>query len=665
MTKFFRHLFFFGAVLGFSISAWAQYTVSVAGLEKPFSENASFFTSPADSAGQGVDILHYDVHLEPNFETGFLQGECRISLRITASLPKNRLYFNLQDLQVDSALVGETRLPFFVRNSYLILLLSDGISAADTFSVRIFYHGFPTNDGFGGYFSSPKIVYTVGEGLFTQPPSMTHRWLPCVDRPDDKATLAMHVRVPQGISVGSNGVQQKAVPLGDALQEVGWREDFPIATYLFSIGAARFVRFKQIYVTTKGDSIPIEYFIFPEDSLIARADVQNLPDMLEFFSEKFGPYPFKKYGMLEAPMQGAMEHQTLTTISDRLITGDRRYEGVVAHELAHQWWGDCVTLSDWGEIWLNEGFATYSDALYTEHAYGEKAFRKKMHQFAFLYFREDEQVGRFPIVNPRKMWGHTVYEKGAWVLHMLRGVVGDARFFEILRGYRRAHAYKNATIADFQSVAETVYGSALDWFFHEWLFEAGYPTYTFQWESRPLPDGPVSVRVQIRQIQTLAPLFKMPVTLRFEFADSTTDRVIWVEHAETDRRFTFEVGPQQVKFDPDGFVLKKLINYSETVTQAVFGLQPPFPNPFRPASTAEGVKIFFWSRPSGEPIELEIFDSRGRRVRRLLGGKRPPGVGRIVWDGRNNRGRLVAGGLYFCSLRQGDQRSVKKILVLR
>ncbi len=666
MNRFSLYLIFF--VLfgwGLPIPNWAQEFVSVSELEKPQLSEKHFEETPGDSAGWHFDVLHYDVQIEPNFETGFLQGSCRILLKLKGTLPHNRLYFNLKNLQVDSVRLGTLAAEKTQKSGTLIISLPPDFAGTDTLSVQIDYSGFPQNDGFGGYFSSPKIVFTVGEGLYTSPPSMTRYWMPCVDRPSDKATLTLRVRVPAAISVGSNGLLQKTTLLTSTLKEVDWEEKFPIATYLMSVGASHFARFRQVFLPAQGDSIPLEYFVYPSDSTNVRNDVHNLPDMLRFFSEKFGPYPFKKYGMLEAPMQGAMEHQTLTTISDRLFTGDRRYEGVYAHELAHQWWGDCVTLTDWGEIWLNEGFATYSDMLYTEHAYGEKAFRERLDKAAFLYFREDEQVGRFPVLNPLKMWGHTVYEKGAWVLHMLRGVVGTARFFKILQTYHQRYAYGNATTVDFQSVAEELFGKPLDWFFHQWLFEAGYPTYTFQWKPLPLSDGEVKVTVTVRQIQTLAPLFKMPVTLRFVFDDSTIDRVLWVEQTKTDSSFRFSQVPQRVIFDPEDFILKKLIDYSETYPKSAFGLEEPFPNPFKPEVDLAGLIVRFWNRASGQPVRLEIFNLLGQKVRTLLSGAQPPGAGKVIWHGKSDWKDQLPSGLYFCLLHQGHSRSVKKIVLER
>ena len=648
---------------------FAQGLISVSSLEKPVRSASPAIPGnrPDDRAGRGINILKYSVYLEPSFLTKSLYGKCTLTFEITDAIPDSTVRLNLVNLKVDSVTSGDRSWAFFQKDSLLFLQSPTGFQIGDTVSVTIVYQGYPTNDSFGGYFATKRIIYTVGEGLYTQPPSMTRRWIPSVDRPDAKALLKMTVRVPSGNIVGSNGLLIKVIHNSDQTDAFVWQEDFPIAPYLMSIGISKFARFNQVYVNASGDTLPIQNFVYPEDSLKAVEDFKNLPDMIRFFSQKFGPYPFKKYGMLEAPMGGAMEHQTLTTLSSFLITGDRRYEGIIAHELGHQWWGDCVTLADWGDIWLNEGFATYSDALYTEHAYGEKAFRAKMDGFAALYFREDDTVGRFPIYDPQKMWGATVYEKGAWVLHMLRGVVGDSVFFEIMRSYRSSFEYGNATIADFQQAAESVSGEDLDWFFHEWLFEAGYPIYQFRWQAKPANPGGTEVVLNIRQIQTKAPLFRMPIQFGFDFEDTTFIKTIHVNQDEQNFHFTFNGAPSRVVFDPNQFVLKKLYNLSTLYPPEEFRLLQSYPNPFYAGESSQKIIIVFWTRSkySQYYVQLKIYNSLGQIERILVDGKIPPGYHERTWRAWSDEGRPVPAGVYFCVLTQGNETQTRKIVVVR
>ncbi|NOY78386.1 MAG: T9SS type A sorting domain-containing protein [Calditrichaeota bacterium] len=648
---------------------WGQNSLSVSEIERPEARPHSKSVSRiySDQTVVPIDVKKYDLFLEPNPFTGFLSGRCELTFTLINEPPDDAIPLNLVHLTVDSVTSASGRWQFSQNDSLLFLKLPSNPVYDDTQSVVIYYHGYPSNDGFGGYFASNQMVWTVGEGLYTYPPSMARRWIPSVDQPVDKALLRMRVRVPNGFRVGSNGLLRQIKTNPDGTTDFIWEEDFPIATYLISIGAARFAEFHQTFVTAAGDSIPILHFVYPKDSAAAVVDVQHLPDMMKFFSEKFGPYPFKKYGMLEAPMRGAMEHQTLTTMSDLLYTGDRRYEGVIAHELAHQWWGDCVTLADWQEIWLNEGFATYSDALYTEHAYGEKAFKEKMDRFAARYFKEDDTVGRFPIYNPEKMWGATVYEKGAWVLHMLRGVVGDSVFFNILKTYHRTFAYGNTTIADFQHVAESVSGRDLKWFFNEWLLKAGYPVFRFQWQALPTSSGRVRVKLRLEQIQVQAPVFKMPVQIQFEFEDSTRVQTIWVDQVQQEFDFAFGTAPGRVVFDPNHWVLKKLYDLSTLHPPEEFRLLQSYPNPFYGGDGAQNMTLVFWTKSGAGTynVNLTIYDALGRKVRTLADGKLPPGYHRTYWDVKDTRGTPVPTGIYFCVLTQGSETRVQKIVVIR
>ncbi|HDZ11907.1 MAG TPA: hypothetical protein ENH53_06790, partial [Bacteroidetes bacterium] len=288
---------------------FAQGLISVSSLEKPVRSASPAIPGnrPDDRAGRGINILKYSVYLEPSFLTKSLYGKCTLTFEITDAIPDSTVRLNLVNLKVDSVTSGDRSWAFFQKDSLLFLQSPTGFQIGDTVSVTIVYQGYPTNDSFGGYFATKRIIYTVGEGLYTQPPSMTRRWIPSVDRPDAKALLKMTVRVPSGNIVGSNGLLVKVIHNSDQTDAFVWQEDFPIAPYLMSIGISKFARFNQVYVNASGDTLPIQNFVYPEDSLKAVEDFKNLPDMIRFFSQKFGPYPFKKYGMLEAPMGGAME----------------------------------------------------------------------------------------------------------------------------------------------------------------------------------------------------------------------------------------------------------------------------------------------------------------------------------------------------------------------
>jgi aminopeptidase N len=246
-----------------------------------------------------------------------------------------------------------------------------------------------------------------------------------------------------------------------------------------------------------------------------------------------------------------MEHQTCTSLSDRLITGTHRYDYIIAHELAHQWWGDLVTLTEWEDIWLNEGFATYSDALWVENLYGLDGLKSRMTTFRDIYFTYHEGP-EHPIYDPPlgHLFCEAEYEKGAWVLHMLRFVVGDNNFWKILKDYAQIYAYSNATTQDFQAVCEQISGEDLGWFFDQWIYQAGFPIYQFGWGY----SSQNKLRVVINQVQEDFPLFRMPVELEFILPSGTEKRVVWVDEENNVFEFDLQEAPSEVLFDPDSWV---------------------------------------------------------------------------------------------------------------
>ncbi len=603
------------------------------------------------------DARWYEVRLRIFPTEQKIRGEVRIRLA-SRRAGIQRLRLDLVALDAEFVYVDGEQVPFSRRPGYLEVALPEPISAGDSILVRVAYQGRPGNDGFGGFFFTPKAIYTIGEGIYTYPPSMTRTWLSCRDHPSDKALFELWASVPAPLVVASNGVLVERFG-GDTLT-FHWRSAFPMATYLFALAAGEYDTLLQRAVFASGDTLPIVNYVYPARKEAARRDFENVPRALELFSQLFGPYPFERYGAVIAPCRGAMEHQTLSTISDALVDGSRRYETVFVHELAHQWWGDLVTLQDWPDLWLNEGFASYGEVLFAEHRYGEAAKRSMLDYFARKYFAEEARLGAFAVYNPpaRYMWGATVYHKGAWILHMLRFVVGDSAFFRLLRSYRDRYAYGNASTRDFQAVAEEVAGVDLDWFFDEWLYRAGHPVLLVDWEQT----SPERVELVIEQVQYGAPAFEMPVVV--EMAGANWSQRDTVRLTSCRDRFLLSIrdGPATVDslvVDPDGNLLAE-IRTSVGSSPEEFALEGPFPNPAR-------LRTIFrirWGRRPPSELSLSIYDVLGRRVRTLLERSFYGNSLEVMWDGRDDRGEPVPGGVYVAVLRSGGKVRTQKIVWL-
>ncbi|MBE2219714.1 MAG: M1 family metallopeptidase [Ignavibacteria bacterium] len=456
---------------------------------------------------------------------------------------------------------------FTQTNNYIIINLGEGNvpMKGDLVALKIDYSGKPVKKGFDS-FSFKEIygnmyIYTLSE------PTWGPVWWPSKDFPDDKATMSMHLIVPTGMKGVSNGLLTDTVQNSDGTTTFNWESKYPIATYLECIVVGKMVQWEDTYTSIDGTKqMPVMYFAFPKDSAKARVDWKPTPEMIKYYSETFGEYPFidEKYGLVQFGWtSGAMEHQTITSYGYLLVTGDNRYDFVAAHELAHHWFGDAVTLKDWKNIWLNEGFASYSESLWKEHTGGKTAYFDHMKGFDYGYFSGTVYDPKGFIDNPAIY--ATIYQKGAWVLHMLRGVLGDELFFKAVRAYYEKYKYSNAETSQLVEVFEEYYGSKLDWFFDQWVYKGtGRPKYEYSWKFEDFQgqkgSGAYTVRLQLKQVQKEeeVDLYKMPV--KVTIVTEAGDKEFTVFNDTRDQSFllTVDSTPKEVLIDKDGWILKKV-----------------------------------------------------------------------------------------------------------
>jgi aminopeptidase N len=357
--------------------------------------------------------------------------------------------------------------------------------------------------------------------------------------------------------------------------------------------------------------------------------------MMEVLSSRFGPYPFDKYGMtVVVPFAfGGMEHQTLTTMHRMLKTDT----AVVVHELAHQWWGDLVTCGAWEDIWLNEGFASYSEALWEESRGGVARLDAYLNT-AFDEFNNASWEGAIyaPEAQGYDLFCSAVYTKAAWVMHTLRGVLGDSLFFRSLLAYRARFAEGNATTEEFRGVVDSVAGRDLRWFFQQWIYGRGWPEYACGWNWRS-----DTLRVTIAQEQRADfwPVFVMPIQLRVSSARG--DTVLTVLNSLRTQEFVLPLDrpPDSLSFDPFNRILKRLTgpvrgSRVDPVARS-FVLEQNYPNPFNP------VTVIRFEVPSAGRARLAVYDLLGREVAVLLDGEQEPGTYSTSFDGTN-----LATGVY-------------------
>jgi aminopeptidase N len=376
--------------------------------------------------------------------------------------------------------------------------------------------------------------------------------------------------VPQGYTAASNGALVKTEATPSQTTTFFWREDYPLANYLISVAATNYVRFEDTYTAMDGRKMPLVYYVYPEHLELAQLKFAITRRALEIFAPLFGEYPFlnEKYGMAEFPWSGGMEHQTLTSLGANIIGSvTNSGQSVIAHELAHQWWGDLVTMRTWDDIWLNEGFATYSEVLFFERFAGLAAgdLMHNSYDDGKTFGRMGGTIKAENLSDPFDDTG-AIYTKGAWVLHMLRHLLGDQPFFDALKEYASRYGFGNASTLDFQTVCEAHYGDKLDWFFQQWMSAPGRPFYKASSDiSTRDASGNYTVTLTIKQKQSheipgrAQSVYIMPLDVTIHYADGSAEtRVIRNDARKQSFSFTVSKRPVDVGLDEGHWVLKKL-----------------------------------------------------------------------------------------------------------
>jgi aminopeptidase N len=559
-------------------------------------------------------------------------------------------------LTVDSIIVNGKNIPFVRYPSSVGIVLDRTYRRGETATADIFYQGYPPQSGFGSFeFSSHSgtpWVWSLSE------PYGSRDWWPCKDHPFDKAdSVDVFVTADSRFKVGSNGRLVSVTANGDGTITTHWAERYPIATYLVSITMTNFAEFSNWYHYTPSDSMEVLNYVLPEHLSDALAALPNTVEMLRVFSQTYGQYPFirEKYGHTEFGWGGAMEHQTMTSTTSF-------DEDVISHELAHQWFGDCVTCASWSELWLNEGFATYSEAVFAEAMHGTLTYDAYM---AVRMGSAKSALGTLSVqdtADVRSLFTNArVYSKGASVLHMLRHVLGDSTFFRSLRAYVAdpRFRFKVATSRGFQSVCESVSGKSLAYFFDQWVFGENFPIYQPDWSAQRDSTG-YSILLELGQAtRTLNPVFfTMPVDLRF--TGPSFDTVITVFHTFDGQRFYFHFPdrPDRMDLDPGNWILKDIA--SPGVTFPVTAeLGQNYPNPFNAGTTIE------FSIPKRERVTLRIFSILGEAMITLIDGQMEPGAQAVRWDGRKADGSLAPSGAYLYRLTTGSATVSRKMLLVK
>ncbi len=596
------------------------------------------------------DVVSYDLDLVLDPATSHLQGEVDCTAVVTGG-PLDSMDLNLTTRLPVSAVTSDGTPAAFTHASGLLTVALDRVYAdGDTLRVGVAYGGLATAGGLSwGTYDGQPLISTLSE------PYDARTWWPCKDTPADKAeTVDLRVTVPDGLIVASNGTLLSETA-ADGWRTFHWRESYPIATYLVSLAIHPYVVVQAGWEYAPGRTMPVVEYLMQDRAAQTHSALAVTIPLLDLFSEGFGLYPFtqEKYGHACFDWGGGMEHQTLCSIYYGI---NDNWDFLIAHELAHQWWGDLVTCADFHHIWLNEGFATWSEAYWYERTEGEAAYHDDMDSKVYygpgtIYVADE--------TDPTAVFDHDLsYDKASWVVHMLRGVLGDADFFACLQAWRQQHGLGSATTEDFQAVCEQVVGRDLGWFFQEWIYGDYFPRYEYSWYALAGDDS-TAVNLLIRQVQWNADVFTMPLTMRVLTDRGSFDRRVWNDAETQTCRLTVAGAVQQVALDPDGWVLKAASGGMTGVPpDSPPALLSARPNPFNPTTT------LVYEMPAAGTARLTILDPAGRRVRTLVSGRREAGRHREVWDGRDDGRRRLPSGVYLCRLEAGGRRVTRKVTLV-
>ena len=604
-----------------------------------------------------IDIKFYELNLDIDFNSSRIHGSVTVN-GVIGNIYPDFIELDLYDnMTVDSILQNNIPTLYLHENDMLKIPISDiTLNDENLFSLTIFYQGTPDHCGAGGFkfdeHQNIGHVWTLSEAYCAR------SWWPCKDDPSDKAdsvNIIISVPLEPAYIVASNGLLSSTT-INNNKKTYFWKERYPITTYLVSLAIYPYTKWVDQYVSPiSSDTMLIEHYVFPDRYEASYPNYSLTKDMLSFFSELFGEYPFisEKYGHADFTWGGGMEHQTLSSMGSFS-------QNLMVHELGHSWWGNLITCKTFNDIWLNEGFARYCQALWAEHMYGREAYFDFMNNHA--YYGAGTIYVENPSSNSQIFSAGLSYNKASWVLHMLRHKVGETMFFDILKSYASndSLSYNAASTSDFQKVCEDISGLDFEQFFQQWIYGEKYPKYELSWWH----EGNGIYNVKIDQVQSYN-FFSMPIDLKFSGSAGPmlVDTTIVIENNNSSQLYEFSgfnFLVENVMLDPENWILKEAtysVNEIDNILPDRVEVEKAFPNPFN-----SKVKLSFYINPQfGDThVNVNIFDLRGKIVESLIDNEFIPGYHTTFWNANGK-----SSGVYFIQLATDNYIDSQKILFLK
>jgi aminopeptidase N len=509
---------------------------------------------------------HYNVALTFNDRlTEISAAQTEISLEVlAATLTKIDLDFG--ELPIDAVTMAGAPVRFERKPDVLDVFLPRAARRGDKLNLTINYHGRPKD---GLIFAQDRDGKPSATG--DNWPNRVHQWIPCLDHPSAKATVSFTVSAPNREIVVANGRMVSMDRMNKSIRTWGFEESKPIPAYCMVIAVSEGAK-----IDANPPAVtPLSYYVPHKDAAYAPKGFAPAAPALAFFSQTIAPYPYEKLSLIVGATRfGGMENSSAIVFANTLFdlrVNDKmsrrfdvptRIENVVAHEIAHQWFGDSVTESTWADLWLSEGFATYFAGLFIERHEGEDAFREYMQDAAASYFAFEKQrnapIHDTETLDLMKLLNPNNYEKGAWVLHMLRERIGDEAFFKGLRDYYNSHRDANATTEDLRSALEKSSGGNLKQFFGRWIYGKGHPIYQLGSGSMERHAG-AFLLVELKQLQD-GEVFLDPVPIEFTVNGQKKIETIYPKDKLTRVSIRLNANPTSVEIDPKGTLLKEVVS---------------------------------------------------------------------------------------------------------
>jgi aminopeptidase N len=503
-----------------------------------------------------IDIINYTFKLSINDTSDIIYGEALISMSFRGGL--SAMDFDLKSIRsdgkgmvIDSVKFSLCGVKWMHIENKLRISTDSSMAAGTSGILKVAYHGIPAD---GLIISENK--YKNRSFFSDNWPDRAANYIPCIDHPYDKATVDFIIIAPSHYEIVANGHLVEESHLQGNTKLTHWKEEVPLATKVMAFGAAEF----DFSLAGVAGNVPVWTYVYKENRQEGFCDYAVAVEPVRFYSELIGPYSYEKLANVQSKTTfGGLENAGCIFYSENSVTGKGKDEGLIAHEVAHQWFGNSVTESDWYHIWLSEGFATYLTSVYMEKKYGRERLATEMKtdrdQVIRFNLRLSRPVIDTTITNLMRLLSVNSYQKGAWVLHMLRYELGDEVFWKGMRSFYEKFRNKNALTSDFEKVMEEASGKDLSGFFHQWLYVAGQPDLKIT-SSTSKRKGDTEITIEQKQEF----LYRFPIELLINSQEGTFRKNIVVSERVT--KLTVDTGHiKDILPDPDVNLLFRQVSY--------------------------------------------------------------------------------------------------------